>query len=285
VRRAPLLLVPVVLALLAPGAAHAAAVGKTVSKDGRDATTYWTAARMKSAQPREKAKPGGGGGGGGTFSSTSYEPATYPKVQGKVFFTDNGANYVCSGTAVDKGTYSIVWTAGHCVADGGVYVTKFIFVPAYKNGAGPEGKFGATKLVTTASWLASEDFGEDSGAAVVGPSDVDNQSLRDAVGGRTMLFGTDRVQPYDVYGYPAAGRFNGQTMRLCHTQWLRTDTSATPATIGVGCDQTGGSSGGGWISSTGFLVSNVSYGYQGLKNVLFGPHLETEAQTLLAAAS
>jgi hypothetical protein len=47
---------------------------------------------------------------------------------------------------------------------------------------------------------------------------------------------------------------------------------------------TGGSSGGGWITSTGALASVTSYGYSNLRNVLFGPHLETEAQSLYSAA-
>jgi hypothetical protein len=46
------------------------------------------------------------------------------------------------------------------------------------------------------------------------------------------------------------------------------------------------SSGGGWITSglPGQLASVVSYGYSSLKNVLFGPHMETEASDLYNAA-
>jgi hypothetical protein len=35
---------------------------------------------------------------------------------------------------------------------------------------------------------------------------------------------------------------------------------------------------------TRFLASVVSYGYSSLKNVLFGPHMETEASDLYNAA-
>jgi hypothetical protein len=62
------------------------------------------------------------------------------------------------------------------------------------------------------------------------------------------------------------------------------DGSTTPATMGVPCDMTGGSSGGGWLTSSGAVASVVSYGYSSLKNVLFGPHLETEAQQLYSLA-
>ena len=50
--------------------------------------------------------------------------------------------------------------------------------------------------------------------------------------------------------------------------------------MGVPCDMTGGSSGGGWVTQAGQIASVVSYGYGSLKNVLFGPHHEAEAQQL-----
>ena len=40
---------------------------------------------------------------------------------------------------------------------------------------------------------------------------------------------------------------------------------------------TGGSSGGGWIQN-GSLSSVTSFGYTGLKNVLFGPYFGTVIQ-------
>jgi hypothetical protein len=73
-------------------------------------------------------------------------------------------------------------------------------------------------------------------------------------------------------------------MWVCNTAPTWTDSSATPATMGVPCNMTGGSSGGGWITSSGSVASVVSYGYANLKNVLFGPHQETEAQTLYQTA-
>ena len=110
------------------------------------------------------------------------------------------------------------------------------------------------------------------------------QSLTDAVAEVPPVFDSARNQSYALYGYPAAGKFNGQRMYVCNTAWSRNDTSATPATMGVPCDMTGGSSGGGWVTAAGSVASVVSYGYSNLKNVLFGPHQETEAQQLYSAA-
>ena len=295
VRRAWVVLVLVAVAV---AVAAAAAQARPVAHDNRqsrdEVVRYWTADRMKNATPTErivgqspKAKPGGGKGkpGGGTAAGTATEvPLPYPSAEGKVFFTDSGVNYVCSGSAILSTNESVVWTAGHCVNEGpGAYYTNFMFVPAYRDGAAPYGRFVASTLLTTSSWQTSGEFGVDLGAAVVGTNES-SQSLTDAVAELPLVFNSARNQSYRVYGYPAAKKFNGQRMYVCDTAWSRDDTSTTPNTMGVPCNMTGGSSGGGWVTAAGSVASVVSYGYSSLKNVLFGPHQETEAQELYTAA-
>lgn len=251
---------------------------------------YWTAARMKQAVPAPRAsrpvpaaKPAQGGE---TSSAASTEvPLPYPSAYGKVFFTSNsGVNYVCSGTALLSANESVVWTAGHCVNEGpGAFYKNFLFVPAYRDGAAPYGKFAGTTLLTTSGWQTSGEWGVDVGAAVVG-TNASGQTLSDAVAEAPLVFNAPRNQTYRLYGYPAAKKFSGQRMRVCQTSWLMDDTFATPDTMGASCDMTGGSSGGGWITATGAVASVVSYGYSSLRNVLFGPHLESEAQGLYLAA-
>jgi hypothetical protein len=61
-----------------------------------------------------------------------------------------------------------------------------------------------------------------------------------------------------------------------------------PETIGIGCDMTGGSSGGPWIVDWGtnnYLNSNVSYGYIGVPDQFYGPYFGDAAQALYDAAS
>jgi hypothetical protein len=251
---------------------------------------YWTAERMlratpagREARPVPAAKPAKGGG---TASGVSAEvPLPYPSAYGKVFFTSNsGVNYVCSGTAVASPNESVVWTAGHCVNEGpGAFYKNFLFVPAYRDGAAPYGKFAGSTLLTTSGWQASGEWGVDVGAAVVG-TNASGQTLSDAVQEATLAFDAPRNQAYRLYGYPAAKKFSGQRLRVCETNWLMDDLSATPATLGASCDMTGGSSGGAWVTSSGTVASVVSYGYSSLRNVLFGPHLESEAQSLYASA-
>jgi V8-like Glu-specific endopeptidase len=298
VRRTPLALfaiaISLVFAISWAGSAVAYPVAHVDPQSRDKIVRYWTPERMSQAIPAERgarplpaAKPAKGGGGGGTSTGASSEvPQPYPSTYGKVFFTSNtGVNYVCSGSAVASANESVVWTAGHCVNEGpGDFYTNFLFVPAYRDGVAPYGKFAASTLLTTSGWQASGEFGVDVGAAVVG-ANAAGLTLSDAVAEAPLVFNAPRGQSYRLYGYPAAKKFSGQRMRVCETSWLLDDASATPATMGVSCDMTGGSSGGAWVTASGAIASVVSYGYASLRNVLFGPHLEAEAESLYAAAA
>ncbi len=271
----------------AVGAAPAQArpVAHDTKQSRGEVVRYWTAERMKNAKPAERVAGQSPKANPATAAGTATQvPLPYPSAEGKVFFTDSGVNYVCSGSAILSTNESVVWTAGHCVNEGpGSYFTNFMFVPAYRDGAAPYGKFVAPRLLTTSGWRTLGEFGVDLGAAVVG-TNGSGQSLTDAVAELPLVFNSTRNQSYRVYGYPAAGKFNGQRMYVCNTAWSRNDTSTTPDTMGVPCNMTGGSSGGGWVTAAGSVASVVSYGYSNLKNVLFGPHMETEALQLYTAA-
>jgi hypothetical protein len=293
VRRTPLALIATALFLAVPcaGSAVAFPVAHADPQPRDKVAGYWTLERMRQAVPAERdsrrfatAKPAKGGG---TPAGASSEvPQPYPSTYGKVFFTSNsGVNYVCSGSAISSANESVVWTAGHCVNEGpGAFYENFLFVPAYRDGAAPYGKFAASTLLTTSGWQTTGEFGVDVGAAVV-DTNASGLTLSDAVAEAPLVFGAPRNQAYRLYGYPAAKKFSGQRMRVCETSWLLDDASAAPATMGASCDMTGGSSGGAWVTSSGAVASVVSYGYSSLRNVLFGPHLEAEAQSLYAAAS
>lgn len=286
-------LVVVVLGTLVLGAAAAEArtVVHRTGESPSEVRRYWTAERMRGAipmdrsaragSPREKVRPGGGNSPSAASTEVIVAPGSPLTAHGKVFFTDSGVNYVCSGTALQG---DVVWTAGHCVNEGpGGFYTNFQFVPAYRDGQAPYGTFPAPTLMTTSGWQGNGQYGVDVGAGV--PSrNAAGQSLTEAVVERSIVFNAPRNQTYSVYGYPAAKRFNGQRMRVCNTAWSRDDATAAPPTMGVPCDMTGGSSGGGWVTQAGQVASVVSYGYSSLKNVLFGPHLEAEAQQLYANA-
>jgi hypothetical protein len=257
--------------------------------------SYWTSARMRAATPAERmltpaGKPAATPRIGPTAPAawTSSEVTTPytdqpTSTHGKVFFTLGGTDYVCSGTALLSGNKSVVWTAGHCVNQGpGAYATKWAFVPGYKDGAAPFGVFTAKNLMTTSQWATSGDFGYDEGAAVVAAAN--GKTLTDAVGGRGIAFNYDRSQHYLSHGYPQAPPFNGARLWVCDSSLAMSDTRSSPPTMGIGCDMTGGSSGGGWIVGSD-LYSVNSYGVSNQKNVMFGPYMDSVAQSLYTAAA
>ena len=274
------------------GAAQAAqsVSSKAVGKSPAEVAAYWTAARMKNAKPVARAKPGSRGPKQ-TYPFSRYEAQKpYDSRHGKVFFTEKGINYVCSGTALTSGNQSVVWTAGHCVNEGpGAYVTNWAFVPGYDHGTRPYGTWAATNLYTTNQWRTAGNFSYDLGAAKVAP--VGGQSLNAAVGGRGISFNytaTVGATHFLSFGYPQASPFDGSSLFICDaTLAVRdpADVPSDPATMGIGCDMTGGSSGGGWIDDSGRVASINSYGYQTLKNVMFGPYQGTVAQSLYNTAA
>jgi hypothetical protein len=289
-----LIMAPALLAcLLLPAAAHAAQLQRhAVTQAASAVASYWTPAKMRAANPADKvlspsgkaqSKPPKPVNAWSSFEvNTPYTDAP-TSTHGKVFFTLGGLDYVCSGTALLSANKSVVWTAGHCVNEGpGAFATKWAFVPAYKDGSAPFGVFAATDLLTTSAWENGGDFGYDEGVAVVAPAN--GRSLTDAVGGRGIAFSYNRSQRYQSHGYPAAPPFNGERHWVCDSGLVTSDASASPATMGIGCNMTGGSSGGGWIVGT-TLYSVNSYGYSNQRNVMYGPYMDSVAQSLYTAAA
>ncbi|HZB74742.1 MAG TPA: hypothetical protein VE526_00865 [Solirubrobacteraceae bacterium] len=285
-RAAVLLLVLGLFAVLATTAqadppAHAKAVGQSPA----EVAAYWTQDRMRNAEPVELAA-GGGKGSKGSYPFTRYEASTpYDARHGKVFFSDGGSNYVCSGTAITSRNESVVWTAGHCVNEGpGGNFTNWAFVPAYRDGAAPFGKWAARTLATTGEWRQSGNHSYDLGAAVVA-TNASGLSLTDVVGGRNLTFDYVADQRYLSHGYPAASPFTGGRLYICDAPRLALrDTNMSLPTMGIGCDMTGGSSGGGWVTISGAVASVNSYHYKSLRNVMFGPYQDSVARDLFTLA-
>lgn len=218
---------------------------------------------------------------------TSNLPA---RTWGKVFFSAPDGDYVCSGTAVSSQNESVVWTAGHCAANPGAksfYNDHWIFVPGYDNGKAPFGKFVGRRFFTTRAWYRLGNSAFDLAAIVVAP--VKGKTLVDTVGGQGIAFNQPRPQEYVSGGYPADYPFDGKTLYVCDAPLGGNDRSASPPTIAIGCDMTGGSSGGGWIvnmkGGLGTLVSVNSYGYFSQPDAMYGPYQGNAAERLYDQAS
>ncbi|WP_438853728.1 trypsin-like serine peptidase [Agromyces sp. M3QZ16-3] len=271
-----------------PAAERAAAAG------------YWTAERMRSATPAEALLAGKSAstpaadvaaGAPVTYGKPAPTPEVTPMAAsespvpniGKVFFTLNGRNYVCSGNSVSSANGSVVATAAHCVHGGkGKYATNWTFVPAYENGAAPYGQWVATKLAAPQQWTKGGDITYDTAFATVGT--VGGRTLQATVGGTAISFNQARGLSYEAFGYPAAAPFNGQTLKSC-AGTATADPYGQTQSQGIPCDMTGGSSGGPWFLGNGSQNSLNSFGYNNIPNVMFGPYYGSVAQSTYATAA
>jgi hypothetical protein len=219
-------------------------------------------------------------------------------THGKVFFTDpsDGFDYVCSGTIVstvnpddpegDPGNGSVVWTAGRCVHIERWH-TNWIFVPAYRNGDAPFGEWPAIHLTAPAAWVDRGNLRQDLGAAVI-DTDASGRTISSIAGGRGIAFGAARSSFYQSFGYPTVDNdgkipeFTGGREFVCQSAFAVSDAvpGKGPATMGIGCDMTGGSSGGGWILENKYVASVNSYGYDHEPEVMYGPYQGDEALAL-----
>jgi hypothetical protein len=212
-----------------------------------------------------------------------------------VFFTKaTGGNFVCSGTVVNTanatsiGNRSTVWTAGHCVSDGaGRFHLNWVFVPAYRDGVRPFGTWTAKELNTRTEWHSFGNFEEDVAGAIVNP--LSGALLQNRVGAQGISFNQPYPQHWHSFGYPQDPPFNGNRQHVCAASYAKQDNPnprSGPLAIGIGCDMTGGASGGGWIlgfnGSGGFVNSVNSYKYTSPSQPLamYGPYHGTAAQSL-----
>ncbi|MFC7306511.1 trypsin-like serine peptidase [Streptomyces monticola] len=224
--------------------------------------------------PGTKAFPQKGGAwtGGGKVASTA----------GRVFFTYQGRQASCSGNAVTSANKSTVLTAGHCVKMDGAWHTNWVFVPGYKDGQAPHGKWTAAKTLSTPQWTASEDINYDVGAAVVNP--LDGKKLTDAVGAQGVAFNSGYNKKMYAFGWPAADPYDGTKQIYCSGNSIRDFLLSTDH--GLSCDMTGGSSGGPWFqdfnesTGTGLQTSVNSFGYTFLPGYMFGPYFGNDAKNL-----
>ncbi|HET8912435.1 MAG TPA: hypothetical protein VFN23_13270 [Ktedonobacteraceae bacterium] len=220
---------------------------------------------------------------------------TWPySVEGKVFFTDSrtGSNYVCSGTSVNSLNGSVVDTAGHCVVQGGSgsnWYTNWVFCPGYKDGYCPYGVWTARQLWSYSYWSSNGWFEYDLGAAVMNKNSY-GYTLNSWVGGSGEAWNYPRGLSYAAIGYPQAAPFTGNRMFECDAVYATADTpspGSQPA-MGIGCDMTGGSSGGAWLiynsSSGGYVNGHNDYKYSNQPLAMYSPYYGNEAYAVYNAA-
>ncbi|MGH2778382.1 MAG: trypsin-like serine peptidase, partial [Actinomycetota bacterium] len=215
--------------------------------------------------------------------------ASFPNItHGKLFFTMPQGNAVCSGTVVNAASNDVVWTAGHCVNAGpGAFFTNFLFVPGYRNGAAPAGEWVVDDAVTTTQWADDGDFRFDVGALTMAPNG--GLEIEEVVGARGIRFNQSHLQSYRAFGHPQVAPFDGEKMFVCASDFGIFDpiSASDPRPMGIGCDMTPGSSGGGWVVADEFVQSVNSFGinHPDFEDIMFGPQFGDVAVSVFEAAS
>lgn len=299
------------LAPAAHGAVHWRAASEAAS--ARQALRFWTPARMRRARPLDRPMSRRVGA---TRGSTAHAAAASgleadsealaefaavadPTAPG---FRQNGVIFIfqphgfglgrCSGTSVTAPNLSVVFTAGHCVNEGGSphWLNRdWVFVPGYHEGVRPYGIFVAKWLGATAPWVLGGSPNADVGAAVVSRNER-GQLLGSAVGGDEIAWGLSPNQVFDVHGYPAELPFDGATQRICSgTSYLGHDLasflSTGPLNLAVSCDVTAGASGGAWTIHGNVLNSVTNYGYGDDRTTDFGSYFGRAVGALFKQAA
>lgn len=178
---------------------------------------------------------------------------------GKLFFTLNGTNYVCSASVARP---HLLVTARHCVFNyvdpsGGQFATNVVFYPGWYSGpnASLGGGWVARRLAT---WVSSApNYRYDIGFVQLFDNDL--RGCNGSLGGSPIerytgylgyLYGGDfSKRQWNEFGYPQAAPFNGQVMVESQSATGALNVFGMPDTVEVGNDMTGGSSGGPWITS------------------------------------
>ena len=311
------------LGLSAPATAADRTDVVVVSAAQQDAAArYWTADRMRAAKPADellretvhrvtdvvrrgavqvlapRTAAGGGlgglleglfGGSGGRAAGGLYAGGgAVVRTTGRLFFTLGGASYTCSGSSVRAKNENLVQTAGHCVNQGpGAYAKNVIFVPAYKDGKAPYGRWSATRIATTTQWRTAGDLTYDVGYVKVKPK---KKSLADTVGAQGIGFNLPRGGTVDVFGYPAERQYDGSRLATCRGQQVQDRRGSGDQ--GVVCNLSGGTSGGPWLAKfsaskgVGVITSVSSFRYVTLlseSRELYGPYFGSVAQRLYAS--
>jgi V8-like Glu-specific endopeptidase len=279
---------------------------------------HWTEARLRAARPRDlhlangnargqlnkpgRSKPSGPAAVTGASWTKS---GLILHASGKVYFEMAGSAWVCSGTAATdtRADYSLVLTAGHCAYDetNGAFATKWLFIPEFDSAptftcaSTTWGCWTARALVVDSGYATSGSFNtqasvNDFAFAVVGGGGKSGSAQLDAtVGSLPVGFGgVSSGNLLYAFGYPASGKYHGNDLTYCAGA-ISPDSLNQNLTWGMGCDMTGGASGGPWLAGfnestgSGTLSSLNSYGYSGIKS-MYGPKFNASTQAVYNAA-
>jgi V8-like Glu-specific endopeptidase len=229
---------------------------------------------------------------------------------GKVFFTLDGADYVCSGTLVGGKHPDVVLTAAHCVTGGtgpvstgraatgpggkakAQWATNWIFVPGFHNGRMPYGEYTARRFFAIPDWTGPKGGSEQYDVAFV---QVTAATRYGAPGtakpppGLPVEFARSQdktpLRRTYVFGYPAEQPYSGLYLDYCAGP-----VAASGGSVRTPCAMTAGDSGGPWLAGfsprpgSGEVAAVSTYKVSDDLRVLYGAVLGPQARALFRRA-
>lgn len=234
------------------------------SADQQAVLDYWSPERIAALTEPASDKPPTARPDGAPWTRQNALPATV----GRLFFTDHGEDSSCTATVVEAENRSTVVTGGHCVNNTNLignddqWASNVLFIPGYRDGAAPYGKFVGRVGVAAATWLQNDqEHGEkydqyDQAFVVLNPN-ARGQRVQDVAGAQKTGFDRPGGRTVHQFGYPRATEdpareglpeYTGARLAYC-TGSAREDhgTADSPEPKGIwgaACVMGGGSSGG-----------------------------------------
>lgn len=219
---------------------------------------------------------------------------SYPvSTVGKLFFTNDGGNYVCSASVVYFDTLD---TAGHCVAntDGThQWDSSAVFCPSYNAGENFHvGCWAANYFVSFNQWINDGSFEWDFGGVnTVACGDVYCTDIGNRTGYLGVAWNQGEDQNWTAFGYPQASPFDGNYLVTDNSEFGYETSSGNndggPNSIAMGNDMTGGSSGGPWILGFGggnWVNGHNDWKWNNLPQAMNSPYVDTRDCQVWSAA-
>ncbi|MBF4624575.1 serine protease [Clavibacter sp. VKM Ac-2872] len=235
---------PSAWATTAPSDAVVPAASETAftvsAADASHAVDYWTPERRAAAIDVDSGRPMSelDASAAATPISRAEQVAPVPHI-GRIFYTQGGSGYACSANAVVSANRSTIATAGHCLTYHQEFSTNTVFYPGYESGESSYGAWPVVGGAVPSRWATGNDRVDDSGFLAVS-TDSAGEDLESVVGASPVLFDQSTTEEASVYGYPAAGRFDGEHLDRCRGM----SGPFVETMISIACDMNEGVSGG-----------------------------------------
>eukprot|EP01080_Neovahlkampfia_damariscottae_P010368 gene10368-2897_t len=264
----------------------------TIKQSALDVIKFWTEERIASAKPMDipiapflekikQTKPNSVDPLATNIVRSSYSNSPY-KVAGKLYFTSNGKQSSCTASVL--GT-DILLTAGHCVHDGkSKFHTNVMFIPQYKGGQQPLGRWTGVRLYTTAGWGRGNGGGFARDVGVVKLSKNNGRTIYQAVGAKlTPIYNTGRNLNVRALGYP--GNIGGGSSMVESTGRMSTGSSYTPPTVKIPSTMTFGASGGPWVVNNLQVNGLNSHILSNPSQYMYSPYFDNTIKRLIDYAT